>query len=155
MLSSLVGSEMCIRDRALLTAMQERAFSISGRSERSSGAITKTEPVPCDFVLVAAGNLDAIQGMHPALRSRIRGYGYEVFMHSEMPDTSRNRRRLIRFIAQEVIRDSTTARSIPHFDRTAVEIVLREAQRRAGRRGKLSLRLRAVSYTHLTLPTKA
>ena len=128
--------------QALLTAMQERAFSISGRSERSSGAITKTEPVPCDFVLVAAGNLDAIQGMHPALRSRIRGYGYEVFMHSEMPDTSRNRRRLIRFIAQEVIRDSTTARSIPHFDRTAVEIVLREAQRRAGRRGKLSLRLR-------------
>ena len=128
--------------QALLTAMQEREFSISGRSERSSGAITKTEPVPCDFVLVAAGNLDAIQGMHPALRSRIRGYGYEVFMHSEMPDTAKNRRRLIRFIAQEVIRDSSTGRRIPHFDRTAVEIILREAQRRAGRRGKLSLRLR-------------
>jgi Lon-like ATP-dependent protease len=128
--------------QALLTAMQEREFPISGRSERSSGAITKTEPVPCDFVLVAAGNLDAIQGMHPALRSRIRGYGYEVYMHSEMPDTARNRRRLIRFIAQEVLRDSTTARSIPHFDRTAVEVILREAQRRAGRRGKLSLRLR-------------
>ena len=128
--------------QALLTAMQEREFSISGRSERSSGAITKTEPVPCDFVLVAAGNLDAIRGMHPALRSRIRGYGYEVYMHSEMPDTARNRRRLIRFIAQEVIRDSTTSRKIPHFDRSAVEVVLREAQRRAGRRGKLSLRLR-------------
>ena len=128
--------------QALLTAMQEREFPISGRSERSSGAITKTEPVPCDFVLVAAGNLDAIQGMHPALRSRIRGYGYEVYMHSEMPDTARNRRRLIRFIAQEVLRDSTTVRSIPHFDRTAVEVILREAQRRAGRRGKLSLRLR-------------
>jgi Lon-like ATP-dependent protease len=128
--------------QALLTAMQEREFAISGRSERSSGAITKTEPVPCDFILVAAGNLDAIQGMHPALRSRIRGYGYEVFMRSEMPDTSSNRRRLIRFIAQEVLRDSNTNRSIPHFDRTAVEVVLRESQRRAGRRGKLSLRLR-------------
>ena len=33
--------------QALLTAMQERAFPISGRSERSSGALTKTEPVPC------------------------------------------------------------------------------------------------------------
>ena len=88
--------------QALLTAMQERAFPISGRSERSSGALTKTEPVPCDFILIAAGNLDAIQGMHPALRSRIRGYGYEVYVNSEMPDTSRNRRRLIRFIAQEV-----------------------------------------------------
>ena len=84
--------------------MQERAFPISGRSERSSGALTKTEPVPCDFILIAAGNLDAIQGMHPALRSRIRGYGYEVYVNQEMPDTNRNRKRLIRFIAQEVRR---------------------------------------------------
>ncbi len=128
--------------QALLTAMQERAFSISGRSERSSGALTKTEPVPCDFILIAAGNLDAIQGMHPALRSRIRGYGYEVYVNSDMPDTSRNRRRLIRFIAQEVTRDMGTNREIPHFDKSAVAIILREAQRRAGRRGKLSLRLR-------------
>ena len=128
--------------QALLTAMQERAFPISGRSERSSGALTKTEPVPCDFILIAAGNLDAIQGMHPALRSRIRGYGYEVYVNSEMPDTSRNRRRLIRFIAQEVRRDLDTVREIPHFDKSAVAIILREAQRRAGRRGKLSLRLR-------------
>lgn len=128
--------------QALLTAMQERAFPISGRSERSSGALTKTEPVPCDFILIAAGNLDAIQGMHPALRSRIRGYGYEVYVNSEMPDTARNRRRLIRFIAQEVIRDMGTSREIPHFDKSAVAIILREAQRRAGRRGKLSLRLR-------------
>ena len=128
--------------QALLTAMQERAFPISGRSERSSGALTKTEPVPCDFILIAAGNLDAIQGMHPALRSRIRGYGYEVYVNSEMPDTARNRRRLIRFIAQEVRRDMGTSREIPHFEKGAVAIILREAQRRAGRRGKLSLRLR-------------
>lgn len=128
--------------QALLTAMQERAFPISGRSERSSGALTKTEPVPCDFILIAAGNLDAIQGMHPALRSRIRGYGYEVYVNSEMPDTARNRRRLIRFIAQEVRRDLGTSREIPHFEKSAVAIILREAQRRAGRRGKLSLRLR-------------
>ena len=124
--------------QALLTAMQERAFPISGRSERSSGALTKTEPVPCDFVLVAAGNLDAIQGMHPALRSRIRGYGYEVYVNTDMPDTALNRRRLIRFIAQEVRKDG----HIPHFDPSSVELILREAQRRAGRRGKLSLRLR-------------
>ena len=49
--------------QALLTAMQDRAFPISGRSERSSGALTKTEAVPCDFILIAAGNLDAIQGL--------------------------------------------------------------------------------------------
>ncbi len=58
--------------QSLLTAMQEKKFSIVGQSERSSGAMVKTEAVPCDFILVAAGNLDAVQGMHPALRSRIR-----------------------------------------------------------------------------------
>ena len=65
--------------QALLTAMQEKKFSISGQSERSAGAMVQTEPVPCDFVLVAAGNIDAIKNMHPALRSRIRGYGYDIF----------------------------------------------------------------------------
>ena len=128
--------------QALLTAMQERAFPISGRSERSSGALTKSEPVPCDFILIAAGNLDAIQGMHPALRSRIRGYGYEVYVNSVMPDTAANRKRMIRFISQEVRRDTGTSRQIPHFDRSGVALILREAQRRSGRRGKLSLRLR-------------
>src|SRR2546427_603473 len=124
--------------QSLLTAMQEKKFSIVGQSERSSGAMVKTEAVPCDFILVAAGNLDAVQGMHPALRSRIRGYGYEIYMKSTMPDSDENRLKLVRFVAQEVAKD----RKIPHFDRTAVLEILREAQRRAGRRGQLTLRLR-------------
>jgi len=130
--------------QALLVAMQERELSISGRSERSSGALTKSEPVPTDFILVAAGNLDSIQNMHPALRSRIRGYGYEVYVNTDMKDTERNRRRLIRFIAQEVGNEMSkgTGKSIPHFDKQAISLVLKEAQRRSGRRGKLSLRLR-------------
>jgi len=130
--------------QALLVAMQERELSISGRSERSSGALTKSEPVPTDFILVAAGNLDSIQNMHPALRSRIRGYGYEVYVNTDMKDTERNRRRLIRFIAQEVRNEMTkdSGKSIPHFDRQAISLILKEAQRRSGRRGKLSLRLR-------------
>ena len=130
--------------QALLTALQENELPISGRSERSSGALTTTEPVPCDFILVAAGNLDALQGMHPALRSRIRGYGYEVYVNSDMPDTARNRRRLIRFIAQEVANEKLkkSGNPIPHFDRSGIAVLLRESQRRAGRRGKLTLRLR-------------
>ena len=124
--------------QALLTAIQEGEFSISGQSERSAGAMTKTEPVPCDFVLVAAGNLDAIQGMHPALRSRIRGYGYEVYMNSTIPDSQDNREKLVRFIAQEVAKDE----KIGHFSRGAIGEVIHEAQRRAGRQNHLSLRLR-------------
>ena len=38
--------------QALLTAMQEKKMSITGQSERSSGALVKSEPVPCDFILV-------------------------------------------------------------------------------------------------------
>ena len=122
----------------LLTAMQEKKFPITGQSERSSGAMVRTEPVPCDFILVAAGNMDALMGMHPALRSRIEGYGYEVYMNDTMPDTPENRRKLVRFVAQEVIRDG----KIPHFTREAVAEIIREARRRAGRRGHLTLRLR-------------
>ncbi len=124
--------------QSLLTALQEGEFSILGQSERSSGAMVKSEPVPCDFILVAAGNLDAVSGMHPALRSRIRGYGYEIYMRSTMPDTDENRDKLIRFVAQEVSKD----KKIPHFNKNAVAEIIREAQRRAGRRGMLTLRLR-------------
>ena len=35
-----------------------------------------------------------------------------------------------------------SGKSIPHFDKHAISLVLKEAQRRSGRRGKLSLRLR-------------
>ncbi|OPY32497.1 MAG: Archaeal Lon protease [Methanomassiliicoccales archaeon PtaU1.Bin124] len=124
--------------QSLLTALQEGKFPITGQSERSSGAMVKSEPVPCDFVLVCAGNLDAMQGMHPALRSRIRGYGYEVYMRSTMDDTLVNREKLVRFVAQEVAKD----KKIPHFDRDAVGEIIKEAQRRAGRKGQLTLRLR-------------
>ena len=124
--------------QSLLTAIQEGEFSISGQSERSAGAMTKTEPVPCDFVLVAAGNLDAIKGMHPALRSRIRGYGYEVYMNSTIQDSQDNREKLVRFIAQEVAKDE----KIGHFSREAIGEIIHEAQRRSGRQLHLSLRLR-------------
>ena len=124
--------------QSLLTAMQEGKLSIVGQTERSSGALVKSEPVPCDFVLVCAGNLDAIKGMHPALRSRIRGYGYEVYMKNTMPDTHKNRVDLVRFVAQEIRKDGR----IPHFDRYAVGEILREAQRRAGKKNELTLRMR-------------
>ena len=118
--------------------MQEGQFAITGQSERSSGAMVRTEPVPCDFVMVAAGNLDAIEGMHPALRSRIRGNGYEIYMEDTMPDTPENREKFIRFIAQEIKNDGM----IPHFDRTAIDEVIHEAKRRSNRKGYLTLKLR-------------
>jgi Lon-like ATP-dependent protease len=124
--------------QSLLTALQEGEYQITGQSERSSGALVRTEPVPCSFIMIAAGNLDAVQGMHPALRSRIKGYGYEVYMRDTMDDTVDNRDKLIRFVAQEVVRDG----KIPHFTDGAVAEIMREAKRRAGRKGHLTLMLR-------------
>ena len=124
----------------LLTALQEGEFPITGQSERSSGAMVRTEPVPCRFIMIAAGNLDAIQGMHPALRSRLRGYGYEVYMSENMEDTPETRQKYVRFIAQEVKNDG----KIPHFDQTAIDEVIREARRRSNRKGHLTLKLRDI-----------
>ncbi len=123
---------------AILTAMQEKKMPITGRSERSAGAMVKTDPVPTDFVLVAAGNLDTIRHMHPALRSRIRGSGYEVYMKDKIKDTPENVEKIARFVAQEVKKD----RRIPHFTKKAVLEIIKEARKRAGRRGYLTLKLR-------------
>ncbi|MEM0150783.1 MAG: ATP-dependent protease LonB [Thermoplasmata archaeon] len=124
--------------QALLTAMQEKKFAITGQSERSAGALVQTEPVPCDFILVAAGNIESLEGMHPALRSRIRGYGYEIYMNNSMEDNEENRKKLIRFVAQEIKKDG----KIPHFEKMAVAEIIKEAQKRAGRKDRLTLRLR-------------
>jgi Lon-like ATP-dependent protease len=122
----------------LMTAIQEGAFSITGQSERSSGAMVQTEPVPTDFVMVAAGNLDAMENMHPALRSRIKGYGYEVYMDDTIEDSPEMRRKYARFVAQEISNDGR----LPHFTENAVEEVILEARRRAGRKGHLTLEFR-------------
>jgi Lon-like ATP-dependent protease len=76
--------------------------------------------------------------MHPALRSRIRGYGYEIYINHDMPDTPQNRRKVARYVAQEVLKDG----KIPHFTKDAVEKIIIEARKRADRKNRLTLRLR-------------
>ncbi|MEM3364091.1 MAG: ATP-dependent protease LonB [Candidatus Micrarchaeia archaeon] len=122
----------------LLSAMQNKKFPITGQSETSSGALVRTDPVPCDFLLVAAGNLQDVTKIHPALRSRIKGYGYEVYMEDTIDDTPENRKKFVQFIAQEVKKDG----KIPHFSNGAVEEIINSAKRMAGRKGKLTLRMR-------------
>ena len=122
----------------LLTALQEGKYPITGQSERSAGAMVRTEPVPCKFILVAAGNLETIKKMHPALRSRIRGYGYEVYMKDTNKDVELSRYKIAQFVAQEVKKDG----KIPHFSKEAVIQIIEEAKKMANRKGHLTLRLR-------------
>lgn len=122
----------------LLTALQEGKYAITGQSERSAGAMVRTEPAPCKFILVAAGNMETIKHMHPALRSRIRGYGYEVYMNETFPDNDENRKKIAQFVAQEVVKDE----KIPHFSREAIDYIIEQARRMANRKNHLTLRLR-------------
>ncbi len=133
-----IGTFHMKTQQQLLTALQEKAFQITGQSELSSGAMVRTEKVPCDFILIAAGNQETIRNLHPALRSRIRGQGYEVVIKLNMPDTMLNRRKIARFVAQEVAKD----KNIPHFTKSAVETIILEAQRRSTQKFSLTLKLR-------------
>jgi ATP-dependent Lon protease len=128
--------------RHILTAMQEKRFPISGRNPQSGGAAVRVDVVPCDFILVAAANIQDIARILSPLRSRIAGSGYEVLLETTMPDTESNRLRLAQFCAQEIIVDGR----IRPATRAAIVELIAEARRRAealdGRRNALTLRLR-------------
>lgn len=128
--------------RFILTAMQERRFPITGRNPQSGGASVRVDAVPCDFLLVAACNIQDLHHILSPLRSRIAGGGYEVLLETTMPDTERNRMRFAQFVAQEI---ATDGRLRP-ATREAVLELLGESRRRAerldGRKNALTLRLR-------------
>lgn len=100
--------------------------------------MVRSEPVPCDFILIAAGNLETIKRINPALRSRIRGYGYEIYMNDTILDTPENRDKIAWFVAQEVTKD----KKIPHFTYGAVQEIITEAKRMSNRAGRFTLHLR-------------
>lgn len=131
--------------RFLLTAMQERKYTIVGRNPHSAGASVRVEDVPCDFILVAASNINELHNILPPLRSRIVGNGYEVLLDTHMPDNLQNRAQIIQFIAQEIAKDGR----IPHANASAMKALLVEARRRAktvdDADNSLTLRLRELS----------
>jgi len=127
--------------RDILTAMQEKKYPIAGRNPQSAGASVRVDNVPCNFILVAACNIQDIPNILSPLRSRIIGEGYEVLVRTSMPDTEENRAKYAQFVAQEIAMDGR----IPHATRDAVLAIIEEGKRRAkvidGEKG-LTLRLR-------------
>ena len=126
----------------LLTAMQDRKYPISGHNPQSSGAAVRVDDVPCDFILIASCNPEDLSSILKSLRSRIRGYGYEIMLHSWMEKTSKNLRNIAKFVAQTVFEDG----KIPHFTIEAIESILGIAEDMAYRidaqKNALTLRLR-------------
>ena len=126
----------------LLTAMQDKVYPISGHNPLSSGAAVRVDDVPCDFVLFASCNLENLKNILPPLRSRIRGYGYEIMLDSWIPKTPEIIDDFVRFMSLTVEEDGR----IPHLTAKAVERVLEVAEEMALRldnqRKVLTLRLR-------------
>ncbi len=126
----------------LLTAMQERKYPIVGRNPHSAGAAVRVDDVPCDFILFASCNLEDLPNILPPLRSRIRGYGYEVMLSSWMEKSPESAGHLVRFIAQTIAEDGR----IPHMSVDAIEEVLDAAEKIAyqmdRQRDAFTLRLR-------------
>ena len=97
--------------------------------------------VPCDFILVAACNIQDLERILSPLRSRIIGGGYEVLVDVAMPDNEVNRAKYAQFVAQEVTMDG----HIPHATIPAVEAIIAEGRTRAKndkQLNSLTLRLR-------------
>ena len=122
----------------LLTVLEDGQLPIALRSHGSVSGDTAamsvaTEPVPCLNFLVAAGNLDSVPLIHFALMDRIQGYGKVVYMNNDMPNTVKNRRKYIQFIAQEIQRFDL----LP-FSREACIEIIEESRRKSGKNNKLS-----------------
>jgi len=121
----------------LMTAIQEGEFSITGQSERSSGAMVQTEPVPCDFIMVASGNMDAMENMHPRCAPEFGGTATRCTWRtlSRTPRDAPEVRALRRPGGRE-------GRPAPGLLPEAVREVILEAKRRSGRKDHLTLKLR-------------
>ncbi|MBD3262364.1 MAG: AAA family ATPase [Candidatus Altiarchaeales archaeon] len=126
----------------ILTAMQNKKFTISGRNPHSSGAMVRVEDMPCDFLFIGACNIKDVQNILSPLRSRIAGNGYEILLESTMEDNVENQEALARFVTQEISLD----KKIPPATCEVVWGIIGEARRRAlvfdDKRDALTLRLR-------------
>ncbi|MEA2090436.1 MAG: S16 family serine protease [Thermoproteota archaeon] len=137
----------------LLTVLEEGQLPITLRSRFEQGGTSAmavaTEPVPCMCFLVAAGNFDSIEIIHPALMDRIYGYGKVVRMNNDMPNTVENRRKCVQFISQEISRFHLTP-----FSKEACEEIIEEGRRRSNKKNALTTKFRpmiAIIKTAATL----
>jgi Lon-like ATP-dependent protease len=141
-IKNLIGMEAI----TLLTVLEDGQLPIALRSQFHGGdtaaMAVATEPVPCMFFLIAAGNLDSLPNIHPALLDRIQGYGKVVYMNNEMPATPENKRKYVQFMAQEIKRFNL----LP-FSREACIAVVEEAMRRSGRNDQLTCKFRPMIGT--------
>jgi len=125
----------------LLSVMEDGCLPVTMRSQfhgaDTAAMAVSTEPIPALFFLLAAGNFDSINQIHPALMDRLVGYGRVVRMNNDMPNTIENRRKYVQFISQEAKRFH-----LPPFTRDACIEIVEEGRRRSNKRDSLVCKFR-------------
>lgn len=138
----------------LLTVLEDGQLPITMRDRFHGGGTAamavSTEPVPAITFLVGAGNFDSINKIHPALMDRIYGYGKVVRMNNDMPNTLKNRRKYVQYIAQEIKRFNL----IPFSKEACIEIV-EEGRRRSNKKDALTTKFRPLISIIKTAATLA
>jgi Lon-like ATP-dependent protease len=136
-IKNLTGQEAI----TLLTVLEDGQLPVALRSQFHGGdtaaMAVATEPIPCMNFLIAAGNLDSLPQIHPALLDRIHGYGKTVYMSNDMENTVENRRKYVQFMSQEIKRFHL----LP-FSRDACIAVIEEAVRRSGKNDTITCKFR-------------
>lgn len=149
-IKNLTGAEAI----TLLTVLEEGQIPIALRSLFHGGdtaaMAVSTEPVPAMVFFIAAGNLDSLPNIHPALLDRIQGYGKTVYMNNYMDNTVENRRKVVQFIAQEIKRFNL----LPFTRESCIEII-EESRRKSGRKDKLTTKFRPLISIIKTASTLA
>ena len=121
----------------ILSALQDKKLPISGRNPNSSGATVETNEIPCDFTLIMSGNMDDVNNLRAPLLDRV---DYKIILKNKIDNNQENRDMLLQFITQEIRNNNLN----PMSYEACCEIV-RLAQRLAGSKDKLTLRLRLLS----------
>ena len=135
------------RIRKIVDEEEAEVFDISTGNEcfiangilchNTAAMAVASEPIPAMFFLIAAGNLDSMKQIHPALLDRIQGYGKVVYMSNDMPDNVENRRKYVQFISQETKRFNL----LPASKEACISII-GEARRKSGRNDRLTCKFR-------------
>lgn len=121
----------------ILSALQDKKLPISGRNPNSSGATVETNEIPCDFTLIMSGNMDDVNNLRAPLLDRV---DYKIILKNKIDNNQENRDMLLQFITQEIRNNNLN----PMSYEACCEIV-KLAQRLAGSKDKLTLRLRLLS----------
>ena len=126
----------------LLQTMENKAsiIGLSSALSQNSNSGIRSEPIPCNFSMICAGNQETIARLHPALISRFNAYGLIVYMDDCYQINEAHVCQYIKFINQELKKNK-----LKEMSRVSYLAFCHIAQVMTGQIGYLTLKLRKMA----------